>query len=338
MRRAAIRLAGTRRASRPSARARSAGRQAEPVEQASPPRSAHCRRACRAGPRWAASRNAASSGQLIAASAITRVVVAAVTPSARRCAARQLAPRSRARRAAAAGRTAAPATCLPNWSAEASPASVSSAARMRGRWRAPACPRAPRVSASSASRSSTSRKCGESARLQREAAQQRLAEGVDRADPHAARQVEHARRTAPARAASAPRGRLESSARSSRSSAVVGQRDPAPERALQPQRHLGGGGLGEGEALDARRVGARPASAAAAGRSAAWSCRIPPRRRRRPRPAGSERLRSCCRVGALARGGSCRSRVVPRRRPLRHPRELRVVGEPRRQAGCGCDR
>jgi hypothetical protein len=36
----------------------------------------------------------------------------------------------------------------------------------------------------------------------------------------------------------------------------VRQADPAAEDFLQPQRHFRGGGAGEGEALDARRIGA----------------------------------------------------------------------------------
>ena len=100
--------------------------------------------------------------------------------------------------------------------------------------------------------------------LEREAAEQGLAEGVDGADPHAARQVEHAGEQG-ARIASLVSG--VGSTWSSREPGVeirVVERHPFAEPALQPHRHLRGGGLGEGEALDAlgRRAGEHEAEQA----------------------------------------------------------------------------
>ena len=95
----------------------------------------------------------------------------------------------------------APAAC--------GPASMSSRAPRSAAWR-----RCPPAAGNAAT-----------ARLQREAAQQRLAEGVDRADPHAAGQVEHAgeqtRAPAPARWRTARARRPRSSASRAASSAVT---------------------------------------------------------------------------------------------------------------------
>ena len=93
-------------------------------------------------------------------------------------------------------------------------------------------------------------------RLEREAAEQGLAEGVDRADAHAARQVEH-RREQRAGAHSSVVGGFHLQAAEFLVERRVRQRHPAPEGPLQPQRHLRGGGLGEGQALDALRLRAR---------------------------------------------------------------------------------
>ena len=128
-------------------------------------------------------------------------------------------------------------------------------------------------------------------RFQREAAQQRLAEGVDRADAHAARAGPAPGRTARGRAGAASSEVGWSQVAQGGVERGVAQRDPRAEGALQPDRHLRGGGLGEGEALDALRAGRRrrTASGAADGRSAAWSCRSRPRRRRTPTPPGRRR-------------------------------------------------
>ena len=87
--------------------------------------------------------------------------------------------------------------------------------------------------------------------FQREAAQQRLAEGVDGADAHAAGQVEHLREQRAGALAEVrrwARWRGRAGRRPGCGSSSVTQR---AEGALQPHRHLRGGGLGEGEALDA---------------------------------------------------------------------------------------
>ncbi len=91
--------------------------------------------------------------------------------------------------------------------------------------------------------------------LQREAAQQRLAEGVDGADPHAAGQVQHLGEQGPGGMAGGFGG-LDVQPGQFGGQPVGRHGDPAAERALQAQRHLRGGGLGEGQALDAFRGGA----------------------------------------------------------------------------------
>ena len=96
-------------------------------------------------------------------------------------------------------------------------------------------------------------------RFHREASQQRLAEGVDGADAHAAGQVQHpgeqgARRLAQRRRPACPAVTAEPGQPAVERSVV--QRHPAPELALQPDRHLRRRRLGKGQALDPRRVGA----------------------------------------------------------------------------------
>ncbi len=94
------------------------------------------------------------------------------------------------------------------------------------------------------------------ARLEREAAQQRLAEGVDGADPRAAGQVEHLREQRACPVACLRAGR-DMQAAEFGVERVVAHAHPPAEPAMQPVGHFGGGGLSEGEALDARGIGPR---------------------------------------------------------------------------------
>ena len=91
--------------------------------------------------------------------------------------------------------------------------------------------------------------------LQREAPQQRLAEGVDGADAHAARQVQDLRKQR-AGVAEGLLPRFDGECAQFAGQRRVVQRDPFAEGLLQTHRHLGGGGLGEGQALDALGLGA----------------------------------------------------------------------------------
>src|SRR5271165_2678553 len=75
-----------------------------------------------------------------------------------------------------------------------------------------------------------------------------------------------------------------------------------------------------------------PASAGAAGRSAAWSCPTPPTLRRRPKPPGPKRA-AVRRWSAPARR-SC-SLLVPGRVPFGDPRELAVHRKPWGAVGIG---
>jgi len=86
--------------------------------------------------------------------------------------------------------------------------------------------------------------------LQREAAQQRLAERVDRTDAHAAGQVEHLSEQGPGALAEVLRGLDRQAAQGEIQPGVI-QRHPFAEGVLQPHRHFRRGGLGEGQALDA---------------------------------------------------------------------------------------
>ena len=90
--------------------------------------------------------------------------------------------------------------------------------------------------------------------LEREAAEQGLAKGVDRADPHAAGQVQHPAEQRP--------GPLDDFVRRGDppqlqflDQGVAVERHPFAEDPLQPQRHLRRCRLGEGEAQDALRLG-----------------------------------------------------------------------------------
>ena len=121
---------------------------------------------------------------------------------------------------------------------------------------------------------------------------------------------------------------------SSSASVCRRQGDPAPQRALQAQRHLRRRGLGEGQALDAfRRRAGQHQPQQPVGQQLGLA---------RPGRGGDERRnrrirrRQLLAVGALARGGFTPPAptsliAVPRRRPFRHPGELLIVGEPRRQ-------
>ena len=87
-------------------------------------------------------------------------------------------------------------------------------------------------------------------RFQREPSQQGLAERMDGADAHAARQVEHLREQRP-RFAQRPIVRFDvKRAQFTRQHRVI-QYDPSAEGPLQAHCHFGGGRLGEGQALDA---------------------------------------------------------------------------------------
>ena len=91
--------------------------------------------------------------------------------------------------------------------------------------------------------------------FQREAPQQRLAEGVNGADAHAAGQVQHlGEQRAGAGADFVRRGDVQCVQFGVQRRVV--QRDPVAEGSLQPQRHFGRGGFGEGQALDSLRLGA----------------------------------------------------------------------------------
>ena len=183
------------------------------------------------------------------------VSVAAVTPRARRCASSSVVAK---RECVAQPRQIAlqRRDVRPNWSADASPASVSSAARIFGALACASMVSRASVSASSASRSSTRRKCGDSD----------ASSGKRRSSDWQKAWIVPMRM---------PPGRSSTRANSARAAVSIGfrwfdaqrvqfprqrrvvERDPLAERLLQPHRHLGGGGLGEGEALDAlgRRAG-----------------------------------------------------------------------------------
>ena len=167
--------------------------------------------------------------------------------------------------------------------------------------------------------------------LQREAAQQRPAQAVDGHDVEAARQIEHAARTAGGRplrvrAVGGAPVRSRSSAASRASSALTAQ--PASRCSIR-SRHLRGGGLGEGEAQDA--LGSAPASSSRSTRSV--STRV------LPVPAlavtQTERLgsaaRRCAGVGAA-------HAVALRAAPLRGAGQMVVVGRRGAISGSGTGR
>ena len=89
--------------------------------------------------------------------------------------------------------------------------------------------------------------------LQREPAQQRLAERVDGADPHPARQVQHAREKRPRILPGGPGGNGIEVAQP-RIECIVVEAHPLAERSVEADRHFGCRRFGEGEALNARRL------------------------------------------------------------------------------------
>ena len=87
--------------------------------------------------------------------------------------------------------------------------------------------------------------------LEREAAQERLAEAVDGHDVEAAGKVEHAgEEAAGVLEGAGGRGLAQQVQEVVTQAGLVALHGPAGEPALDPDRHLGGGGLGEGEAQD----------------------------------------------------------------------------------------
>ena len=92
--------------------------------------------------------------------------------------------------------------------------------------------------------------------LEREATEQRLAESMDGADPHAARQVQHPREQG-LRGCDHCLGRRHTQQFEVCCQLLTSERHPYAQDALEPQRHLGSSGFGEGQAKDARRVGPR---------------------------------------------------------------------------------
>ncbi len=91
--------------------------------------------------------------------------------------------------------------------------------------------------------------------LQREAAQQGLAERVDGIDPHAAGQVQHRREQRPRPAAHLGGGGDAALLQFGGQGGVV-QHHPLAQHLLQPQRHFGRRRLGEGQAQNAAGLGA----------------------------------------------------------------------------------
>jgi hypothetical protein len=89
------------------------------------------------------------------------------------------------------------------------------------------------------------------ARLQREALEQRLAEGMDGQDVDAARRVEHAREQAAGDDTLGRFGRAVDQLADFLVQLGVRHHGPAAELPGQPVAHLGRGGLGEGETEDA---------------------------------------------------------------------------------------
>ena len=94
--------------------------------------------------------------------------------------------------------------------------------------------------------------------LQREAAQQALAEGVDRLDAQPARRLQRPGEEGAGAAEPLGRDALAGLAEGAQRRAQLGvaEHRPAPERAEQPVLHLRRGGLGVGQAEDALRLGA----------------------------------------------------------------------------------
>ena len=126
--------------------------------------------------------------------------------------------------------------------------------------------------------------------LEREAAQQRLAEGVDGLDAQAARRLERAGEERAGAGEPIGRDRLAGLAELAQRRAELGvvEHRPGPERPEQAVLHLGGRRLGVGEAQDLLRLGAgqqqpRDAVGQHAGLARAGVGRDPARRRGRRR-------------------------------------------------------
>ena len=177
---------------------------------------------------------------------------------------------------------------------------------MRLPHRGQARPRAPRSSAARASASSTTRKCGDicaSSGKRRSSDWQKAWMVPMRMPPGRS-----STRTNSARASARLSGVGVISRpfqRGVQGGIVHG--DEIAQAALQADGHFGGGGLGEGEAQDAGRVGALQHQAQAAGPPAIWFCRCRHGRRRRRKPRG--RWRAAVR---LARGRWGRHRRIGR--------------------------
>ena len=150
--------------------------------------------------------------------------------------------------------------------------------------------------------------------LEREAAQQRVAEGVDRLDLQPARRLE---RAGEQRAGAVePVGRIVGARLAERgqrgAQLGLGHHRPGAEGAEEPGLHLGRGGLGVGEAQDLLPGRSRRAAAAPPGRSAPGSC--PSRRWRRP----SSRRRAGRRRSGRPAPRSCRDPRAPIASPSAH--------------------
>ena len=128
-------------------------------------------------------------------------------------------------------------------------------------------------------------KCGGDSRLQRKAAQQRLAEGVDRRDLDAARRIENAREElARPRDRRARWARARSASPAPRPARRRGSVAQSASRSLR--RFAISAAAARVKVRQRMRAGSRAAEhqRAAGGRSAPWSCRCRPRRRPRPMP------------------------------------------------------
>ena len=170
-------------------------------------------------------------------------------------------------------------------------------------------------------------KCGGDAGLDREAAQQRLAEGVDGLDAHAARRVEHAGEKPP-RAVASVSDRASSPVSFTQLLRQLGM----PRTVAQSlKRSLTRFAISAAAALvkvrQRMRHGPRcpRAAAPARGRSAPWSCRCRPRPRPRPRRRGIGRRRWS--HAGIGRRSFARPRADE---PFLDPRQMGVVGIARR--------
>ena len=279
--------------------------------------------------------------------------LAAVTPSARRCAASSVvAQRERALQPRQSACSAS--TWRPNWSADGEAGERVAARRAcAARWRAPACPRAPR---SARRRRRGRRPGGNAATAPPPAGSGAAATGRRRGWCRCAcRPAGRAPwRTARARRASVCSVGSTSSSRSSPSSAASSSVTHLPRvfcsrtaisaaAALVKVRHWMRSGLAPASIRRSSRsvsslVLPEPAEAATKADTAgseASSCSALARSRAPspPPPQGEGTQRSPSPCGRGSGGGGRHGHVFPRRRPFRDARELRVVGEARRVAG-----